>query len=41
MKKLVSLKLENVSLVGGRTQIFSDVNFEVQAHDRWVILGAN
>ena len=41
MKKLVSLKLENISLVRGRTQILSDVNLEVQAHDRWVILGAN
>ena len=41
MKKLASLKLENITLVRGRTQILSDVNLEVQAHDRWVILGAN
>ena len=41
MKKSASLKLENVSLVRGKTQILSDLNLEVQARDRWVILGAN
>jgi len=36
-----SLKLDDVSLLRAGTQILNGVNLEVQASDRWVILGAN
>jgi iron complex transport system ATP-binding protein len=37
----VALRLEHIHLLVDSTQILRDVSLQVEAHDRWVVLGAN